>query len=120
MGENDGGAFCTWTITAICSREESDPVRDSAPIHTIRFWLLIVIVGLVLSGVTAFPLETELHRLLVILRSAPLQSFAQYTHLLSWIDRVYTGLSITNTHFPFLAYGTDWLASAHLVIAVAF
>jgi hypothetical protein len=26
----------------------------------------------------------------------------------------------TNAHYPFLAYGTDWLAFAHLVIAVAF
>jgi hypothetical protein len=27
---------------------------------------------------------------------------------------------MTNNRFPFLAYGTDWLAFAHLVIAVAF
>jgi hypothetical protein len=26
----------------------------------------------------------------------------------------------TNTKYPFLSYGTDWLAFAHLVIAVAF
>ncbi len=26
----------------------------------------------------------------------------------------------TNAFYPFLAYGTDWLAFAHLVIAVAF
>ena len=95
-------------------------MRDSDPIRAIRFWLLIVIAGLALSGVTAFPLETELHSLLLILRSPPLRPFAEFTHLLSWIDRVYNGLSSTNKHFPFLAYGTDWLAFAHLVIAVAF
>jgi hypothetical protein len=94
-------------------------VRDSDPIRAIRFWLLIVIAGLAVSGVTAFPLEAELHCLLLILRSPPLRSFAEYTDLLPWIDRVYGGLSITNKHFPFLAYGTDWLAFAHLVIAVA-
>ena len=95
-------------------------MRDPDPIRAIRFWLLIVIAGLALSGVTAFPLETELHWLVLILRSTPLRSFAEYTHLLPWIDRVYGGLSMTNEHFPFLAYGTDWLAFAHLVIAVAF
>jgi hypothetical protein len=95
-------------------------VRDSDPIRAIRFWLLIVIAGLAVSGVTAFPLEAELHWLLLILRSTPLRSFAEYTHLLPWIDRVYGGLSTTNKHFPFLAYGTDWLAFAHLVIAVVF
>ena len=102
------------------SRGDSCPVRDSDPIHAIRFWLLIVIAGLVLSGVTAFPLETELRWLLLILRSTPFRSFAEFTHLLPWIDRVYGGLSLTNEHFPFLGYGTDWLAFAHLVIAVAF
>ena len=89
-------------------------------IRVIRFWLLIVIAGLAVSGVTAFPLETELRWLLLVLRSAPLRSFAGSIHLLPWIERVYGGLSITNNQFPFLAYGTDWLAFAHLVIAVAF
>jgi hypothetical protein len=88
--------------------------------RAIRFWLLVVIAGLALSGVTAFPLETELRWLLLILRSTPLRSFAEYIHLLPWIERVYGGLCITNKHFPFLAYGTDWLAFAHLAIAVAF
>jgi hypothetical protein len=30
------------------------------------------------------------------------------------------GLTATNGRYPFLAYGTDWLAFAHLIIAVAF
>ena len=29
-------------------------------------------------------------------------------------------LQDTNARYPFLAYGTDWLAFAHLVIAIAF
>ena len=29
-------------------------------------------------------------------------------------------VAATNAAYPFLAYGTDWLAFAHLVIAVAF
>ena len=29
-------------------------------------------------------------------------------------------LVATNARYPFLAYGTDWLAFAHLVIAIAF
>lgn len=37
-----------------------------------------------------------------------------------WIERVSEGLSATNIRYPFLAYDTDWLAFAHLVIAVAF
>ena len=95
-------------------------VHGPDALRAIRFWLLIVIAGLVVSGVTAFPLETELHWLLLVLRSTLLRPLAEHIHLLPWIDRVYGGLSITNKHFPFLAYGTDWLAFAHLIIAVAF
>jgi hypothetical protein len=76
--------------------------------------------GLILSGVTAFPLETELHFFLILLQSSALRPFAELTHLLPWISRVYSALASTNRQFPFLAYGTDWLAFAHLVIAVAF
>jgi hypothetical protein len=85
-----------------------------------RFWLGIVMAGLILSGVTAFPLETELHFFLILLQSAPLRPLAELSHLRPWISRVYNALASTNRHFPFLAYGTDWLAFAHLVIAVAF
>jgi len=83
----------------------------------IRVWLWIFIVGLIFSGITAFPLESEL------------KAFAGFIHadanavtsgFAAWIVRVRDGLIDTNARYPFLAYGTDWLAFAHLVIAVAF
>jgi len=33
---------------------------------------------------------------------------------------VYTGLHDTYRQYPFIAYGTDWLAFAHIVIAIVF
>jgi hypothetical protein len=33
---------------------------------------------------------------------------------------VHDGVVETNRSYPFMAYGTDWLAFAHLVIAIAF
>jgi hypothetical protein len=81
---------------------------------------MIFILGLTLSGVTAFPLQSELAALVSVLRASSLRPFADATHLLPWIERVYEGLVATNTRYPFLAYGTDWLAFAHLVIAVVF
>lgn len=89
-------------------------------LRCIRFWLALFIVGLVLSGITAFPLQTELAWSVSFLHKASLQSIAGSTGLLPWIERVNDGLDTTNAHYPFLAYGTDWLAFAHLVIAVAF
>jgi len=37
-----------------------------------------------------------------------------------WLNDVYQGITETNAKFPYMAYGTDWLAFAHLVIAVVF
>ena len=70
------------------------------------------IIGLVLSGVTAFPLPTEVDML------------SNWLHtggwLGEWIAQVRQGLHATEASFPFLFYGTDWLAFGHLVIAAAF
>jgi hypothetical protein len=89
-------------------------------LRRIRFWLAVFIAGLVLSGVTAFPLQSELNWLVSFLHAGSLQPMAESTGMLSWIERVYIALSATNARYSFLAYGTDWLAFAHLVIAAAF
>ncbi len=86
----------------------------------IRIWLGIFIVGLVLSGLTAFPLQTELRWLVALLHQSWIEPLAQSSGLLAWIERVHGALDTTGAQFPFLAYGTDWLAFAHLAIAVAF
>jgi hypothetical protein len=99
------------------------PLRSSTQaghLRATRFWLGILIAGLILSGVTAFALETELHWLASTLRIDALRPIAESTSLLEWITRVEGALSNTNRAYSFLAYGTDWLAFAHLVIAVAF
>jgi hypothetical protein len=89
-------------------------------LRRIRFWLAIFITGLVFSGITAFPLRTETNWLVAALRTGALRPVAESTHLLPWIERVNEGLKVTNARFTIIAYGTDWLAFAHLVIAVAF
>jgi hypothetical protein len=89
-------------------------------LRRIHFWLAVFIAGLVLSGITAFPLQSELGWLVNLLHTSGLRPIAESTQLLQWIERVNEALSATNGRYPFLAYGTDWLAFAHLVIAIAF
>lgn len=79
----------------------------------IKNLIILFIVGLVLSGITAFPIETELAFV-----NDNISSFPDYFQ--SWINEVYLAVKSTNENFPYLSYGTDWLAFAHLVIAVAF
>jgi hypothetical protein len=83
----------------------------------IRLLLWIFIIGLVLSGITAFPLETELRTFANFINA---DSSAANSPFAGWIVRVRDALIDTNAKYPFLAYGTDWLAFAHLVLAVAF
>ncbi len=84
----------------------------------IRAWIVVFIAGLVVSGVTAFPLEAEVRLVSGVLHASGAPQFAP--GLVEWIDRVRDALVQTGASHPFLAYGTDWLAFAHLVIAVAF
>ena len=86
----------------------------------IRLLLAIFIVGLVVSGLTAFPLETELRILGTILEIDPAVPPSNYAGLQGWIATVGQGVRETYAKYPFIAYGTDWLAFAHLVIAIAF
>ena len=81
-----------------------------------RWWIGLFIVGLVLSGVTAFPLESELR-----LAVRVCDHFAWVpVGLSAWFHQVSDALMDENARYPFLAYGTDWLAFAHLVLAVVF
>lgn len=93
---------------------------EARSVRRIRFWLAVFMVGLVLSGVTAFPLGHEVRWLDAALHTPLLQGLALRSGLLGWVDQVDQALTATNASYPFLAYGTDWLAFAHLVIAIAF
>jgi hypothetical protein len=82
----------------------------------VRMLMLFFIGGLALSGITAFPLLRELD-----IRAALVGPPAGAGHGLAWwIDRVHAALVEQHRLHPFLAYGTDWLAFGHLVIALFF
>lgn len=83
----------------------------------IRRGLALFVAALVASGLTAFPLEMETRWLLEGVRGLGALAPAG---LVAWIERVHLALAEVGQRHPFLAYGTDWLAFAHLVIAIAF
>lgn len=78
-----------------------------------RLMILFFMVALILSGATAFPVESELEWLFHHPSLVP--AFAH-----NWLQHVYEALKETNTKHPMLAYGYDWLAFAHIVIAIMF
>ena len=81
----------------------------------IRWLTLFFIAGLFVSGATAIPLLTELNWLTQIFGAGNPPSVPQ-----AWLVRVRDALAQTESQYPFLFYGTDWLAFGHFVIAIAF
>lgn len=83
-----------------------------------RLVLCLFIFFLILSGVTAFPLVKELELLTSMFG---LDSTSTSPDGIGyWILTVRDGLKDTYAKYPWMAYGTDWLAFAHIVIAIFF
>ena len=59
----------------------------------VRFCIVIVIVGLAISGITAFPIETELG---LLISSQPTYSDTLYT----WLNVVYSAVKYVNINYP--------------------
>lgn len=79
----------------------------------IKKMIIVFMIFLLVSGITAFPLELELKLLLSIKHYFP-------AALAPWLQTVSNAITATNANYPFMSYGTDWLAFAHIVIAVVF
>src|SRR5271170_456122 len=92
--------------------------REQVLRQRVRILSWIFIVGLVISGATAIPLQWELD---TIVRMPGAGDGATATSgFVAWIQTVRGGLRATYAAYPWMAYGTDWLAFGHFVIAVAF
>ncbi len=88
---------------------------DTALLARIRAWTLFFMAGLFVSGITAIPLQPELHLLV--------QTFARGnppTALGAWLLQIQSAVDDTSERYPFLFLGTDWLAFGHIVIGLGF
>jgi len=85
----------------------------------IRLLLIFFIFALSIAGLTAIPLRWELALLNQWFGTNTLLS-QFFPSMSEWISQV--NYSVQNGYggFPLLAYGTDWLAFAHIVIAFLF
>jgi hypothetical protein len=91
----------------------------SDPLVRIRALLLFFMIGLIMSGLSAVPLPWEIEMLKRLVGSG--SQVGQFLPAVSgWIDLVYQGVKNGYGEYPFLAYGTDWLAFGHVAIALAF
>ena len=85
----------------------------------IRAFIVLFIIGLTASGLTAIPAHWESAVLKQLFGSESwLNNFLPQIAI--WFDRIYEGVQNGYGQYPFLAYGTDWLAFGHIAIAIAF
>jgi hypothetical protein len=86
-------------------------VTPTLRLRRVRIWIVAVfLAGLVLSGLTAFPIATEIRFIASL--ELPLPAFAA-----EWPTRVEAAVDNAG---PLLFYGTEWFAFAHIVIGLAF
>lgn len=82
----------------------------------IRLLIGLFMSGLVLSGITAMPLDTQFH----FLDSYVFDIISPDSSPGAWYEKVSWAVHEVNGKYPFLSYGTDWLAFGHFMIAIAF
>ena len=92
---------------------------DMRRLARIRALTLFYILALAASGITAFPLLWET-RLLCRWFGVGTPVGMRIPELACWLDYVHEGVAYNAAHYPFCAYGTDWLAFGHIVIAIFF
>ena len=92
---------------------------DKQHLRQTRFWLSIFMAGLIISGLTAIPIQWEIDQIKNVIDNTPwLHEIAP--GLVDWLLYVHAGLTATYQTYSFIVVGTDWLAFAHIVIAIAF
>ena len=73
---------------------------------------MVFMIMLAVSGITAIPIQSEL--------SMATKFFDEESFFGNWLNRILIAVRETDEKFPYLLYGYDWLAFAHVVIAIAF
>lgn len=90
----------------------------SVQIRRIRWMLCVVVLGLVFSGLTTFPLMWEVNILNNWLGDP--SDLSTIPEVSGFISHIYEGVNLVHQQYPFFLYGLDWLGFAHIAIALAF
>jgi hypothetical protein len=88
-------------------------MNEKNTLRKIRFLLGAFCLLLIVSGVTAFPIAWEMS-----LADGFFKGSGSF--MAGWIREVNLAVTEVNARYPYIFYGTDWLAFAHIVIATAF
>lgn len=97
-----------------------NPELEKTLRRRIRIWTWLFIIGLFLSGLSAIPLRIQINGLVQFTQAATAAQSTPPSAWADWLVRVQSAVNDTSAEYPFLFYGTDWLAFGHFVIAIAY
>ncbi len=103
------------TLFIICPVPIAHAQQDEEKtiLSRIRRWIVAFMVLLILSGITAFSVQTELHFLLHHQNFIP-------DFFIPWLQIISDAIDVMAEKYPYLLYGYDWLAYSHIIIALFF
>ncbi len=87
---------------------------NTTSLKKIRIWTYVLIIGLVVSGLTAINPDFFLHPIVNLFQNQPQSAITV------WLNYIYKALLVTKAEYPFLLYGYDWLAFAHILLGILF
>ncbi|HSG45867.1 MAG TPA: hypothetical protein VLA72_22230 [Anaerolineales bacterium] len=85
----------------------------------IKILIIFFMIALTTSGLTAIPLQWEMKIIMPLFGNGSFFG-GVFPGFANWLVRINDGILNGYGQYPFLAYGTDWLAFGHVGIAVAF
>jgi hypothetical protein len=81
-----------------------------------KIMLGIVVFGLLVSGITVWPAVPELKMAVRLVWGHAAPAGTLHAFVLKAIE----GLEVVQANYPFMLYAHDWLAFAHIVLAILF
>jgi hypothetical protein len=88
-------------------------MKEQKLLKQIRIIIVFFMIMMILSGITASPVESGLAWLLKYKEHYP-------KSITDFINVAHEAAQTINDKYPFIFYGYDWLVFAHIVIATAF
>ncbi|MHC4665733.1 MAG: hypothetical protein ACYS9T_07225 [Planctomycetota bacterium] len=101
------------------ARRQGDVMHSEMLKRRVRYIIAFFMCALAASGLTALPLCWELDILQTTVGEGTFME-RLYPPMAHWISFVHANISSIAQESAFIFYGTDWLAFAHIVIAIAF
>ena len=85
----------------------------------VRFWLIFFSAALLTSGLTAIFAREGMRFLSPLFMQGSILTNL-WPDMSKWLSLAYQAIEETYDKYPFLAYGYDWLAFGHFIIAIPF